>query len=98
MRTTRDSFPFNVRRLDNRPPLLDFGLVESAQRLWRLLLARWNLHAEIGDALAHRGICHRSDCGTVELHHDFLRRVLGYPKAVPGRDVDSRQTKFVGGR
>src|SRR5262249_30337664 len=92
-----DSFSLDVRRLDNRPPLLDLGLVESAQCLWRLLLTRWNLHAEIGDPLAHRHVCHCSNCGTIELHHDFSRRVLGCPKAVPSRDVDSRQAKFVRG-
>jgi hypothetical protein len=34
------SFPLDVGRLDNRPPLLDFGLVEDAESFGRLLIAR----------------------------------------------------------
>src|SRR5262249_7341266 len=93
-----DSLTPDARRFDDRPPLLDLGLVEGAQRFPGLLLARRDLHAEVGDALAHRGIGHRGGCGAVELHHDVARRAFGHPEAVPGGDVDSRQAKFVGGR
>ena len=34
------SFQLDVRRLDDRPPFLDFGLVEGGEALRRLLLAR----------------------------------------------------------
>ena len=36
----RYSSPLDPRLLDNRPPLLDFGLLEGTQRVRGLLLAR----------------------------------------------------------
>src|SRR5262245_60869624 len=46
----------DVRRLENRPPFLDLRLLVGIERLWVLLLARWNILAEIGEPLAHVGI------------------------------------------
>src|SRR5688572_2775509 len=40
-------------RLDDRPPLLDLGLVVSAMRLRRLLVAREDALAEIGELRPH---------------------------------------------
>src|SRR5262245_65073613 len=57
------SFRLDVSRLDDRPPLLDLGLVKSAERLRRLLLARRDHVAELGEPLPYRrirqGIDHR---------------------------------------
>src|SRR3981081_1589106 len=48
----RVSLGLNVGCLDQWPPLFDFGLVVSGERLRRLLLARWDLLTEAGEALA----------------------------------------------
>jgi hypothetical protein len=45
--TTRRSFRLDVRRLDDRPPLFDFGFVVGSQRLRRLLFTRRNLLTQI---------------------------------------------------
>jgi hypothetical protein len=52
--SARDSFSLDARGLDDGPPLLDLGLLESAQRLGSLLLAWRNTLSEIGEPLAHR--------------------------------------------
>src|SRR5262249_4828935 len=41
-------------RFDDRPPFLDFALLEGGQPFRRLLLARGNVEAEIGEALLQR--------------------------------------------
>src|SRR5262245_15958956 len=45
------SFPLNFCRLQDRPPLLDFGFVEGRERLRILLLAGRKLLAQIGEPL-----------------------------------------------
>src|SRR5262244_1893288 len=85
----RGSIPFDldVGRFDDRPPLLDLGLVECTERGWRLLLARRDHLAEIGQVLPYRrigqGIHHRA----VELDDHFLGRALCHPQAMPERNV-----------
>jgi hypothetical protein len=79
-----------MRRLDDRPPPLDLGLVVGSQRLQSWLLAWWNLLAEISKAPAHRGSRQGIHGRGIELADDVLRRSLGYPKPVPDRDVESR--------
>src|SRR5262244_2841639 len=51
-----DLFSLDVRGLEDRPPLLDLGLVVGRERLRILILARRNVLAEIGEPLAHAGI------------------------------------------
>ncbi len=43
------SLHLDSRRSDDRPPLLDLGLVVGAMRLRRLLVAREDVLAEIGE-------------------------------------------------
>src|SRR3981081_3749367 len=50
------SLSLDVRRLDDRPPLLDLGRVVGAQGLRCLLFARENLLAGVGQPLAHARI------------------------------------------
>ena len=50
------SFTLDVRRLEDRPPLLDLSRVVGGERLRILILARRNLLTEIGEPLAHAGI------------------------------------------
>src|SRR5215467_8311706 len=52
------SFALDVRRLDDRPPLLDLGFLQCAERLRGLLLARRDFEAEHRHALAHARIRH----------------------------------------
>src|ERR1043166_1301784 len=86
---TSSLFRLDVGRLDDGPPFLDFGPLKGAERLGRLLLARWNFLSEISKALAHcwigQGVDHRS----VELGDNLLGRVLGCPKSVPDRKMEA---------
>ena len=52
----RDLFSLDVCGFEDRPPLLDLGLVVGRERLRILILARRNFLAEIGEPLAHAGI------------------------------------------
>ena len=79
----------DIRRLDDRPPFLDFGLVKGGERLGRLLLARRYLLADIGQSLAHFRIGERIHYSGVELRNDVLRRALGREKSKPSRNMKS---------
>jgi len=52
----RPSFRLDAKLLDERPPFLDLGLLECAERLRRLLLAQENLIPDIGKPSWHRRI------------------------------------------
>src|ERR1700692_4441874 len=57
----------DVGGLDDRPPLLDLGLLVGAERLGGLLVARRDLLAEIGELLSHLRIGQRRHHRGVEL-------------------------------
>src|SRR5436190_16372036 len=62
-----NSLGLDVRGFDQRPPFLDLGLMECAQRLGRLLLAWIYLLAKLGEPRTHRRIGQSiNNCG-VEL-------------------------------
>src|SRR5260370_5561592 len=61
---------------DDRPPFLDGGAVQGAQRLRRLLIARRDLLAEIAAALGGAGIVHRLPDTGVRLPQHVPRRPL----------------------
>src|SRR5215218_11338581 len=80
---------FDAGAPDQRPPFFNLGLLKSAERLGRLLLARRDLLAKVGEALAHRRVSERIHGGRRELMNDFWRRAARHPQAVPGGDVDA---------
>src|SRR6187397_1431114 len=92
------SLSFDIRTFDNRPPLLGLALMKGRERLRRELVAQRNIEADIGDTLTYRGIGERLDDGRVKPRDDILRRALRRPEAGPHRDLDTRHTRFVGGR
>ena len=49
-------FPLDARRLDDRPPLLDLGAMQSTKLLWRLLVGREYLLANLAETRRHRRI------------------------------------------
>src|SRR5262245_4349028 len=53
MRAPRGLFRLDARLLEDRPPSLDFGLVEGAECLRRLLLARRDFHAKARELRTH---------------------------------------------
>src|SRR5512144_1034 len=76
-----DSFRrLDVSRLDDRPPLLDLGLVKSGQRLRRLFLARRDHVTEFREPLPHGWIGQRLDDGAIEPVNDLLGRAFGSPQ------------------
>jgi hypothetical protein len=62
--------------LDDRPPLLDFGVLQGGERLRRLLLARRKLKPKIGEAGTHKRIGHRIHSSGIELGDDIIRGAL----------------------
>src|SRR5262249_56771244 len=85
-----NSLCLDVRRLDDRPPLLDLGAVMGEQRLRGLILARGNLLAELSETLTHTRIGQSFDDRGIELIVDDFRRAFGRPNPVPDSDVQSR--------
>ena len=88
----------DVRRLDDRPPLLDLGLLQGAERFRGLLVARRNLQAERRHAVAHGRIGHGVDRRGVELGDDVAGRSLRHPQSIPDRDVEPGHAGLVHGR
>src|SRR5215471_18211516 len=80
---TRRSLRLDVRCLDDRPPLLDFGLLLRGKRLRRLFLARPDFLTHVDEPLSYRRIGQGLYDRRVELADDIPGRVLGSPKAVP---------------
>src|SRR5262249_17634541 len=55
-RPNNSSLRPNASRFDERPPFLDFGLMENGKRFWRLLFRRRRFNALIAKSLANRVI------------------------------------------
>src|SRR6266516_3016031 len=91
-------FDLDVGRPDDRPPLLDLGLVVSGERRRRLLLALRDHLAEIGEPLPDYRIGQGVYDRAVELDDDLLGRALLHPQAVPERDVHPRRADLIRGR
>src|SRR5439155_3364892 len=88
------SFPFDVRRLDDWPPLLDLGLLKGAKGLWCLLRAREDFIPQFAEPLAHRRVGQSLHGSGVELGDHRLWRALRRPEAVPEGEVESRQPRL----
>src|SRR5262249_51765359 len=88
----------DVRRLDDRPPFFDLGVVKCGEPLRGLLLARSNIEAEISKAPAHGRIGEGLHHGAVELADNVFRRALGREEAEPARHVEAGYAALVRGR
>src|SRR5215831_5870973 len=75
--------------------LLDLGLVKGRERVWRLLLARDDMLAEVSQPLAHRRIGQPIQDRCIELADDILRRAFGGPNRIPNRGVEPGQPGLV---
>src|SRR5262249_2560685 len=94
----RRSFRLNVRRFYDRPPFFGLCVVKGVEPFWGLLLARSNIEAEIGKALAYRRIGEGLHHGAVELTDNVFRRGLGSEEAEPPRHVEAGYAALVRGR
>jgi hypothetical protein len=56
--------------LDKGPPFIGIGLLQSAERVWGLFLARENFHPEIGKPRSYRWIGQRLNGRPIELTND----------------------------
>src|SRR5215475_5226292 len=83
MRAMRGLFPLNVRRLDDRPPPLDFGSLQSTEGFGRLLFARHDLLPELCELLMHGRISQNARDGGIELGDHRLGRPLGREQPAP---------------
>src|ERR1700694_2589276 len=81
------SLGLDVSGLDDRPPLFDFGFLQRAKGLGRLLLARETFLTKIGEPRTHRRVGQGINNRSIELGDDGHRRTLGYPKCLPSRHV-----------
>src|SRR6266436_10282892 len=88
-------FGSNAGRLDDRPPLLDFGSLQRIECLGRLLLARNDLLTELGKPLADRRFGERTHGRGVEPGDDILRRTFGGKQRTPDGTVESGQPGLV---
>src|SRR3954469_11957822 len=83
---------------DDRPPLVDFGLVEIVQRLRGQFGFVRNAHAERRNAFLHDRIGQRLDHRAVELVDDVFRRALRRPQTMPERNIHSGDAHLLHGR
>src|SRR5262245_15650267 len=95
MRSLDPSLRFDASRLDDRPPFLDLGLVESSQSLWRMLVVWHNLVAQLCKPPARHGVGQSRDDRRVELADHFPRRALRSPNRTPDRSVEPGQSSLV---
>src|SRR5258708_35150804 len=93
-RRSRALLRLDIRRLDDRPPFLDFGLVKGEQRFGGELVAGENVLGDIGEALADDRVGERIHDGLVELGGDVFRRGPGDPECVPGRGIKSPRPRL----
>ena len=90
----RISSNLDVVGLDDRPPLVDLGLVVGRAAPPASAWSRGGMvMAEIGDALLHRRIGERLDDRGVELVDDVLRHALRTPQPVPERECAYRRCR-----
>src|ERR1700737_3182395 len=89
------SLALDTRRFDYGPPLLDFGLLKSAESFWSLLVEGRSFDAEIGQASPHRRDVHHFLGSSIEFGDDILRGPSGRPKRIPNRKVELRQSRLV---
>src|SRR5262245_49459189 len=85
----------DARRLDDRPPFLDLGLVEGSQPLRRLLVAWHNLITQVYKPLAGRRIGQSLHDRRVELADDPVRRAFWNPNRTPNRTVEPGQSRLI---
>src|SRR5262245_23516417 len=81
-------FALDIRRLDDGPPLFDFGLLEGSKRLGRLLVAWENLLPEVGEACAHRRVGQSGHDGVIEPGNNIPWRGRRHPKGLPVGEVE----------
>ena len=77
------SLDLDARRLDYRPPFLDLGLLQCAERFRRLLLPREYLLPKVAEPPTHVCFAECIDGRGIKLGDDALRRILRHPKTVP---------------
>src|SRR3984893_16069317 len=80
------SLALDICCFENRPPLLNLGLVVNIKRLRVLILARRDFLAEVGEPFAHVGIGQGVHDGGIELCDNLLRCALGRPERMPNRN------------
>src|SRR5262249_22341620 len=89
------SFRFDVRRLDNRPPLLHVGFLNGGKGFRRLLLAWHNLLPEVCQLPTHRRIGQRGRGGGIELGNHAFGRPFGDEQPAPDRKAQLRKSRLV---
>src|SRR6478735_10039260 len=92
------SFPLDVSRFDDRPPLLGLRFLVGVERLRRLQIARRDLLAEVDEFLLEARVCQRSHDGRIQLRNDVFWCALGSPHPMPNRQVKSRHASLIHGR
>src|SRR5262245_43828559 len=89
------SLRLEVHRLDNRPPLFNFALLEGSESCRGLLSECGNLLAQVGQPLLHSFVGQCITNRRIALGGDIMRRTSGRPRAGPTSDVESRQSCLV---
>src|SRR5262249_57744958 len=87
------SFRLDVRRFDNRPPLLDVGFLKRGKGFRLLLLAWHNLLPDVCQLPTRRRIDQRGRGGGIELGDHALGRPLRDEQPAPDRKVQLRKSR-----
>src|SRR5438045_1084313 len=80
---------------DDRPPLLDLGLVEGGEAFGRLLRARRDVEAELREARPHGRLGERLDHRGVERVDRVLRCAARGEEREPAGGVEAGDAAFV---
>src|SRR5512140_738136 len=82
------SIALDVGRLDDRPPLLDLGLLERGEPLRRLLFLGRDVETEFGELRFGGRIGEHLHHRAVELGDHVFRRAFGRPETEPSRHIE----------
>src|SRR5580658_3797629 len=88
----------DVRRLDDRPPLLNFRFLKSAKDVWCLLVAWKYLLTEVCEPRAHSGVSQSVRGGGIEPFDNFSRCTCRRPQRQPRREIELGQPRFINRR
>src|SRR5262245_26316788 len=90
-----NSWRLDARRLDDRPPFLCFGLLQRAEDVGSLLVARRNFLANVGEPLPHRGIRQGFNNCSIEMGYDGTGCAFDHPQAETDGNYDPRSFYIV---
>src|SRR5262245_60628200 len=97
-RNEKGSLSLDARRLDDRPPFLNFGFLERGQKIRRHLVRWGNGEALLGKLLLQGSLAERLHDCSIQPGDDVLGRALRRPERPPIRWREASDSLFLHGR